>query len=312
MAGASSRQIADIISVIDGIAFQTNILALNAAVEAARACEQGRGFAVVASEVRTLAQRSTAAAKDIKGLIANSVAQISVGRTLVNGADKTISEVVTAIAQVRAIVSEIATSMPPWDSGTAGRWGIGMANNKQFCVAGLWKSWPEEQGSFSFSFTQLMANADEHPLMKQFHKVGDKKRSLVIVLRSEYEAWLSVRDSEIARSMMSLYPADLMKAWPAPRQSAAKPKPPAKKKLNSTLKKTSQKQGHFSESEVFSLQDCGRIYSCWLPAFPAGCQRSSAQTTLERFCHPSRTERIHRLVNDNFIVIFTRHAIPRL
>ncbi|WP_418268699.1 SOS response-associated peptidase family protein [Herbaspirillum seropedicae] len=133
---------------------------------------------------------------------------------------------------------------PPWDSETAERWAIGMADNEQFCVAGLWKSWPEEQGSFSFSFTQLMANADEHPLMKQFHKVGDEKRSLAIVLLSEYEAWLSVRDSEIARSMMSLYPADLMKAWPAPRRkSAAKPRPPAKKKLNSTLKKTSQKTG---------------------------------------------------------------------
>lgn len=232
MAGASSRQIADIISVIDGIAFQTNILALNAAVEAARAGEQGRGFAVVASEVRTLAQRSTAAAKDIKGLIANSVAQISVGRNLVDGAGKTISD--GGDRYRPSSCHRLRNSnlyAPPWDSGTAERWAIGMADNEQFCVAGLWKSWPEEQGSFSFSFTQLMANADEHPLMKQFHKVGDEKRSLVIVLRSEYEAWLSVRDSEIARSMMSLYPADLMKAWPAPRpKSAAKPKPPAKKK----------------------------------------------------------------------------------
>ncbi|MCP1574172.1 hypothetical protein J2S30_002551 [Herbaspirillum rubrisubalbicans] len=230
MAGASALQIADNISVIDGIAFQTNILALNAAVEAARAGEQGRGFAVVASEVRTLAQRSTAAAKDIKGLIANSVTQISVGRNLVDGAGKTISEVVTAIAQVRAIVSEIATSMPP---GTRELRSVGplawlIMNSFALLAYG---NLGRRNSSFSFSFTQLMANADEHPLMKQFHKVGDEKRSLVIVLQSEYEAWLSARDSEIARSMMSLYPADLMKASPAPRpKSAAKPKPPAKKK----------------------------------------------------------------------------------
>lgn len=116
---ASSREIADIISVIDGIAFQTNILALNAAVEAARAGEQGRGFAVVASEVRTLAQRSAAAAKDIKSLIDNSVAQVETGRTLVEGAGHTISEVVTAVARVRTIVSEIATSSREQTEGIA-------------------------------------------------------------------------------------------------------------------------------------------------------------------------------------------------
>src|SRR5690606_19457321 len=107
---ASSKKIADIISVIDGIAFQTNILALNAAVEAARAGEQGRGFAVVASEVRTLAQRSAAAAKEIKELIENSVERIDQGSTQVSAAGDAMSNIVGSIKRVADIMSEITNA----------------------------------------------------------------------------------------------------------------------------------------------------------------------------------------------------------
>ena len=106
----SSRKIVDIIGVIDGIAFQTNILALNAAVEAARAGEQGRGFAVVASEVRTLAQRSAAAAKEIKGLIGDSVEKVDAGTVLVDQAGTTMDQVVASIRRVTDIMAEISSA----------------------------------------------------------------------------------------------------------------------------------------------------------------------------------------------------------
>ncbi|MCX7207217.1 MAG: methyl-accepting chemotaxis protein [Proteobacteria bacterium] len=113
----SAKKIVDIISVIDGIAFQTNILALNAAVEAARAGEQGRGFAVVASEVRNLAQRSAAAAKEIKTLIGDSVLKVELGSRLVDDAGRTMQEVVSAVKRVTDIMSEISAASAEQSSG---------------------------------------------------------------------------------------------------------------------------------------------------------------------------------------------------
>src|SRR5574343_331235 len=113
----SSSKIADIIGVIDGIAFQTNILALNAAVEAARAGEQGRGFAVVASEVRSLAQRSAGAAKEIKGLISDSVEKVEAGNKLVDQAGRTMEEVVGSIKRVAKIMADISDASREQSSG---------------------------------------------------------------------------------------------------------------------------------------------------------------------------------------------------
>lgn len=113
----SSAKVGEIIAVIDGIAFQTNILALNAAVEAARAGEQGRGFAVVATEVRTLAQRSAAAAKEIKMLIEQSTQRVDAGAALIGRAGESIHEIVGAVQRVTTIVGEISAASQEQSGG---------------------------------------------------------------------------------------------------------------------------------------------------------------------------------------------------
>jgi methyl-accepting chemotaxis protein len=113
----SSARVTDIIAVIEGIAFQTNILALNASVEAARAGDQGRGFAVVAAEVRTLAQRSAHAAKEIKELITHSVERVKAGSNLVNEAGATMDEVVQAVKRVSDLMGEITAASLEQDAG---------------------------------------------------------------------------------------------------------------------------------------------------------------------------------------------------
>jgi aerotaxis receptor len=114
---ASSRKIADIISVIDGIAFQTNILALNAAVEAARAGEQGRGFAVVAGEVRSLAQRSADAAREIKSLIGASVEKVESGSKIVDDAGRTMDDIVAQVKRVSDLIVEISAATQEQSKG---------------------------------------------------------------------------------------------------------------------------------------------------------------------------------------------------
>ena len=110
---------------------------------------------------------------------------------------------------------------PSYESGKSAWWSIGMADDAPFCVAGLWRAWEEPEGGEALAFTQITINADTHPVMRRFHQPGDEKRSLVIVPHSEYGAWLTCRDPEQARAMLSLYPAQNMKTWPEVRPNPA-------------------------------------------------------------------------------------------
>jgi len=106
---------------------------------------------------------------------------------------------------------------PNWESGKHERWKIVMADGSPFAVAGIWRTWNEPDGTMAESFTQLTINADNHPLMRRFHKPGDEKRSLVIVPHDEWDDWLGCRNPELARSFLRLYSAELMEAHPSPK-----------------------------------------------------------------------------------------------
>ncbi|PWF46124.1 SOS response-associated peptidase [Massilia glaciei] len=115
---------------------------------------------------------------------------------------------------------------PGYESGKAERFGIGKHDDGMFSVAGLWREWGGADGVIGTSFTQLTINADEHPLMRRFHKPGDEKRSLVVIPDDELDAWLTCRDPELARSFLRPFPAETMKAWLAPLPPRVpKPKP---------------------------------------------------------------------------------------
>jgi putative SOS response-associated peptidase YedK len=111
---------------------------------------------------------------------------------------------------------------PNWETGKHIRYRIGMADKSPFAVAGLYREWQEADGQASFSFTQLTVNADAHPLQKHMHRVGDEKRSLVIVPAEDYDDWLACRNPEAARSFLRLFPAELMEARPEPKEAARK------------------------------------------------------------------------------------------
>jgi putative SOS response-associated peptidase YedK len=115
---------------------------------------------------------------------------------------------------------------PSYESGKAVRWGIGMADQSMFAVAGLWREWESETGP-EYSFTQLTINGDDHPLMRRFHKPDDEKRALVIVPQHAWDDWLQCTEPEFARSFLSHYPAEMMASWPEPvPPREKKPQPP--------------------------------------------------------------------------------------
>jgi len=123
----------------------------------------------------------------------------------------------------RCLVPMLGFFEPCYESGKAERYRIGLAHDEPFAVAGIWRSWTEEDGSQTYSFTQITINADDHPLMNRMHKPADEKRNLVIVPESCYDDWLNCQNPELARSFLTHYPAESMKAIPYPKATPSTP-----------------------------------------------------------------------------------------
>jgi methyl-accepting chemotaxis protein len=213
----ASRKIADIISVIDGIAFQTNILALNAAVEAARAGEQGRGFAVVASEVRSLAGRSAEAAKEIKSLINASVERVEHGTALVDQAGTTMTEVVDSIKRVTDIMGEISAASNEQSLGVQQ---VGEAVTQMDQATQQNAALVEEMAAAASS---LKSQAQELVQAVAFFKVAGGSHAASLpksAVRSSATAGSAFKGSE--RRLVSAS-ASARKPTPAPKPTAARP-----------------------------------------------------------------------------------------